>query len=332
MAIAVVDLSREDGELVALLHQACSEEGFFYVVGHGIPECMLQSVMEASKCFFELPMATKTSLNAKNSPSFRGYTPFCEEKLDPDNQLVGDTKEGFYLGSEPKEGQEHTPFQGTNQWPAEDVLPGWRNLMERYMEALVALSLRLVRLIGKAIALCSPEGQEYDFSPHFTHPLTFLRLLHYNSTISQPSDGVFGCGAHSDYGMLTLLLTDNVPALQIFPRQGGNNLIPAVTDSGWQTVEPRTDGFIVNLGDMLQRWSNDRYQSTLHRVVNLTEQERYSIPFFFEPNFDTLVECLPSCTTADCPALYQPISSGQYLVNKYKSTHSDFHEAASPVQ
>merc|ERR1712110_223765 len=207
---------------------------------------------------------------------------------------------------------------------------GWKSIMESYMDQLIAISMRLLSLLGHAIALCDDCGQSesYDFSPYFTQPLAFLRLLHYNATVSAPGQGVFGCGAHSDYGMLTLLLTDDVPALQIFPRRATASSEVEVDDAQWVTVAPRPGGFIVNLGDMLERWSNDRYKSTLHRVVNLTGKERYSIPFFFEPNYDTLVSCLPSCVSPTYPARYEPITSGQYLTDKYTSTHSDFDEHA----
>lgn len=139
-----------------------------------------------------------------------------------------------------------------------------------------------------------------------------IRLLHYANEKSSPDKGVYACGAHSDYGMITLLLTDDQPGLQInFQNE-------------WIDVPPRPDAFIVNLGDMLERWSNGLFQSTMHRVLTSGEKERYSIPFFYEPNFDAEVKCLPTCCSPENPPKYPPITSGQHLLNKYKETHADF--------
>ena len=245
--------------------------------------------------------------------------------MDPKNQVTGDTKEGFYIGAEPKDGAEPGQFIGPNQWPSQECLPGWEEFMRDYFQQCVDLGMRLLRLLGQAIALCADEPSQqipYDFTPHFTTPITLLRLLHYNAVYSKPSEGTFGCGAHTDYGMLTLLLTDDVPALQIYPR--ANNQDAAISEEQWMNVPPIPGAYIVNLGDMLQRWSNDRYKSTLHRVVNQTNKERYSIPFFFEPNFDCVVKCLPCCVQNGEKPNYEPITSGQYLLGRYNETHGDY--------
>jgi isopenicillin N synthase-like dioxygenase len=105
----------------------------------------------------------------------------------------------------------------------------------------------------------------------------------YTPEQSTPASGVLACGAHSDYGMFTLLTTDDVPGLQILPRGG----------SEWIDVPPRAGAFVVNIGDLLQRWSNDVFKSTVHRVVNHEARERFSMPFFFEPNFDCVGACAP---------------------------------------
>ncbi|CAM9798398.1 unnamed protein product, partial [Hapterophycus canaliculatus] len=139
-----------------------------------------------------------------------------------------------------------------------------------------------------------------------------LRLIHYSAEVSDPGKGVLGAGAHSDYGLITLLATDDVPGLQV--RLNGE----------WFDVPPRKGAFICNLGDMLQRWTNDHLRSTVHRVVNKLGRERYSIPFFFEPNFDTEVVCFPQFCSPENPAKHAPVMAGKYLLGKYSQTLQGF--------
>lgn len=141
---------------------------------------------------------------------------------------------------------------------------------------------------------------------------------------SNPSEGVYAAGAHTDYGMFTFLMTDHTPGLQVW--RGGAEQ----EDGSWQAVPPVEGAFIVNLGDMLQRWTNDVFKSTAHRVViqEATEEGRYSAPFFYEPNFDTLVACLPGFVKKGEVPRHVPVKSGEYLLGKYRHTHRDFVEKA----
>lgn len=179
--------------------------------------------------------------------------------------------------------------------------------MEDYQKQLADVGLRVTQLLALALNL-----DFHYFDKYFEKPLKTIRLLHYANEKSTPGDGVFACGAHSDYGMITLLLTDDQPGLQINFK------------GDWIDVPPRPGAFIVNLGDMLERWSNGLFKASLHRVLTSGEAERYSIPFFYEPNFDAEVKCLPTCCSSDNPPQYPPITSGQHLFNKYKETHADF--------
>lgn len=326
MQVPIIDLALDDESLVPLLHSACKDLGFFYLVNHGIEGTKLQQVLKGCEELFKLPLEEKEKIKAKDSPYFRGYTPFNEERVDPKNQKKGDTKEGFYIGAEPKEGEEPGYFYGPNQWPNPELLPNWKELMQEYFTLCTNLGLRLLSLLGKSVALCADDKEKqipFDFEQYFNNPNRVIRLLHYNNDRSEIDEGIFGCGAHTDYGVLTFLLTDDVEALQIYPKAGSNNNID-VNDNNWIFVPPLKDAFIVNLGDMLERWTNDYYKSTLHRVINLSGRERYSIPFFFEPDFDTLVEAIPCCTSEKNPPKYEPITSGKYLINKYNDTHGDY--------
>jgi isopenicillin N synthase-like dioxygenase len=191
------------------------------------------------------------------------------------------------------------------------LLPGYRAATQAYIEALAALGFRLLRLLALSLDL-PPDS----FDPSFSRPMYFLRPLHYNAQPSDESQGRFAAGAHSDYGMLTMLTTDGVPGLQI-----------CTDGTSWRDVPPLPHAFIVNLGDMLARWTNGRYRSTLHRVMG-RGRERHSIAFFFEPNFDARVEALPQCLDGGQP-LFPPTTAGQHLLDKYHATHAGYAAAAA---
>lgn len=309
--------------LAVQLRQACETDGFFYLVHHGVPDQLIQSTFSRSKEFFTtLTSAQKRSLLAVKS---RGYTPLAEETLDPANQSRGDTKEGYYIGNREQENDadaEGNNVIGCNVWPSEEMLPGWKTTMQTYFQAVHNLGMRMLRIL--ALSLNLPAN---FFDAEFSRPMEALRLLHYSEEQSQVNSGVLGCGAHSDYGMLTFLLTDEVPGLEIWKRclSSSAEVVEEDGDKGrWLRVAPSPGNFIVNLGDMLERWTNDFYQSTIHRVINFEGKERFSIPFFFEPNFTTVVECLPAFVTEENPAKYPPTTSGFHLLSKYAQTHANF--------
>eukprot|EP00850_Spirogloea_muscicola_P004254 SM000018S03619 [mRNA] locus=s18:296361:299706:+ [translate_table: standard] len=319
-AIGVVDLAESDDAVAAAVRKA----GFFYVVNHGVDAALAAAALAGARAFFALPLGAKMAVaqDANN----RGYTAFREEVLDPARQTIGDTKEGFYIGKEVPAGDARSakPLNGPNQWPAAQLLPGWRETMEAYFEQAnwtIRIFTACLQAPGSAPVEALARALDLDMGHFlqpgmFDDPMLFLRLLHYSEEQSRPEEGVFGAGAHTDYGMLTLLLTDDVSGLQICKEKAE---VPQL----WEDVKPLPGALIVNLGDMLERWTNNRFRSTLHRVVN-PGKERYSIPFFFEPNFDCLVECLPSCCNPSNPPRYPPIRSGQYLLDRYKATHTGY--------
>eukprot|EP00252_Welwitschia_mirabilis_P015165 TRINITY_DN3337_c0_g1_i1.p1 TRINITY_DN3337_c0_g1~~TRINITY_DN3337_c0_g1_i1.p1 ORF type:complete len:153 (-),score=21.31 TRINITY_DN3337_c0_g1_i1:72-530(-) len=147
--------------------------------------------------------------------------------------------------------------------------------------------------------------------------LAFIRLLHYPGKSRKLENGTLGAAAHTDYGMLTFLATDGVPGLQICREK---DIQPQI----WEDVPPLKGAFIINIGDMLERWSNSLFRSTLHRVV-INGEERYSVAFFLEPNVDCLVECLPTCCSESNPPRYPPIRSIEYLKEKMKMAYTSTH-------
>uniref|UniRef100_A0A9I9CJN6 Fe2OG dioxygenase domain-containing protein n=1 Tax=Cucumis melo TaxID=3656 RepID=A0A9I9CJN6_CUCME len=315
LALNCIDLSSSDVNLsVSLLKQACLDTGFFYIVNHGITEEFMDEVFAQSKRLFDLPLSDKMKL--LRNENHRGYTPILDELLDPENQIRGDYKEGYYIGIEGKnpgdDSDGERQFYGPNVLPAEDLLPGWSKIMKKFHTQALEVARVVARLIAIALGL---EKDFFDKPEMLGEPIAILRLLHYEGQISDPAKGIFGAGAHTDYGLITLLATDENLGLQICKDKDAKPQI-------WKYVAPLKGAFVVNLGDMLERWSNCIFQSTLHRVL-ITGQDRYSIAFFVEPNPDCLVECLPTCKSDENPPKFLPIRCGTYLSQRYKDTHVD---------
>ena len=312
-----VDNDDHDATIKAV-RKACLESGFFYVTGHGIET---SNFFEQMKSFFDLPLDEKKRV--AHSALSRGYTSMREQTLDPSKQTTGDTKEGFYIRmndiavDDPR--YNPTKLSGPNQWPNPTQCPSmkdpdlFRTTIVTYMDKVMVLSLIVTRLIAESLGLPSNFFDDCLLN----EPLSSLRLIHYEATVSNPTAGVYACGEHTDFGMITILLTDENDGLEIYDKRGCKEWVPIPTRPGC---------FIVNLGDMLEQWTNGLYCSTLHRVINKSGRERYSAPFFLDPSFDTMVECLDACCGPDNPARYQPITSGEYILSKYRQTHADFTE------
>jgi len=307
-SVSIPTIRLGDPDTVAALRSACIHVGFFYLEDHGIETNFFKRVFEESRKLFALPINEKEALSDKIMS--RGYTAMQEETLDLATQTEGDTKEGYYIGRDiPASDPRYDPakLRGPNQWPSNDVLPEFQSTMEEYLNLLSAIGMQVVQLLAVALGL-----EETYFDKYFQEPITTLRLLHYEERESNPEEGIFACGAHSDYGILTLLLTDEHEGLQILHKDE------------WIDVPPKPNAFVVNLGDMLERWTNGLMKSTQHRVLTSGDSERYSIPFFYDPAFETLVECLDVCTDEGNPPRYPPTTAGEHLVNKYHETHADF--------
>ncbi|CAI5970132.1 unnamed protein product, partial [Closterium sp. NIES-64] len=322
---------------------ACSEVGFFLLANHGVPRQLIADAFHQTRLLFGLPPEAKAAV--RQDSNNRGYTAFEEEVLDPAVQgQRGDTKEGYYVGVDipPHDPRAHRPLHGPNVWPPADLLPAFRPTITAYFSACLSLARRLLPIL--ALALGQPRDF-FDLPGRFDDPIALLRLLHYSGEASRPQEGVLGAGAHTDYGMLTLLLVSH-PGLEICVDRSS-------AAQQWVRVPVVPGTYIVNIGDMLERWSNATWRSTLHRVLVLPDGEegeeedgggsisacgieggspagsaaagggtaagtgdsggggggsevlaagRVSLPFFFEPNFDCLVECVPSRVDAANPA------------------------------
>lgn len=286
-------------------HDACVNHGFLYLSGHGIPQGLIDAVLAQSKALFDLPVEAKQKISKDLSNCNRGWEPVGTQSLDP--TAPPDMKENFYLGLELAE--DHPKVQagrfnhGPNQWPAD--LPGFRPTMRAYHAAMLDLGERL--MTGLALSLDLPEDYFADFHKE---PLSTLRLLHYPPQPADALEGQAGAGAHSDYGALTMLLQDENGGLQVQDKDGK-----------WIHAEPIPGTFVFNIGDAIARWTNGKYKSTIHRVVNTSGKERYSVPFFYSGNPDQSLAALPGCIAEGETPLYPEATVEQHMREMYQRSY-----------
>ncbi|KAI9088974.1 hypothetical protein K1719_029253 [Acacia pycnantha] len=298
-------------EVVRQLDQACREAGFFYVKGHGIPDTLLKEVKDVTRRFFQLPYEEKTKIKMTAGTGYRGYQRIGENIT----KGVPDMHEAIDCYKEVTEGMYGTlgkPMEGCNQWPQNP--PNVKALMEEYISLCTGLARKIMR--GIALALGgSPdefEGQRAG------DPFWAMRLIGYPgaSTANGKADvkNDIGCGAHTDYGLLTLLnQDDDINALQVKNLSGE-----------WISAPPVPGAFVCNIGDMLKIYSNGLYESTLHRVINNSERYRVSVVYFYETNFDTAVEPLDTFKTrANGPNKFKRAVYGEHLVSKVTTNFVD---------
>ena len=295
---------------------ACRDIGFFYVTGHGIPATRVEETFAQCRRFFALPEARKMAIHIARSRAHRGYYPLFEENTDP--ALTADLKEGFDIARELAADHPDViagkPLHGPNQWPAD--LDGFRATSERYYAEMIGLANALMRAIALSLDL-----DEHYFAAKTDAPLAQLRMLHYPPQAGHIAHATLGCGAHTDYGCLTILAQDSIPGLQIRNAAGE-----------WIAAPPLPGSLVINLGDQLARWTNDLFKATPHRVINASGAERYSLPFFFDPNWDARVECLATCQDPQHPPKYEPVLAGPYLLSRFEATYNYLRDATSAEQ
>ena len=281
--------------------RACRDVGFFYVRNHGVPDALLSGIFKSAHAFFAAPAAEKAELSISRSKHNRGYVGMATESLDPAHT---DFKEAFNIGLDlPASDSEviaGKPFRGVNIWPR---TPGFRDMVLAYFNAV----WRLGRDLHEAIAADLGLAQNF-FADKFDRPMATLRLLHYPPRAAERGE-MLGVGAHTDYGSVTLLLTDDAGGLDLRRRDGT-----------WIEAPPVPGAFVCNIGDSLMRWTNDTYVSTPHRVRNPTGRERYSVAFFLDPNPEVSLECLPGCGSHR-PTKYPPILAADYLRQRLDATY-----------
>ncbi|KAL7537535.1 hypothetical protein ACHAXR_007894 [Thalassiosira sp. AJA248-18] len=323
-AIPIIDLSQPKHVYAQQIGDACRNVGFFYIINHGVDQEVMEGVLEKSKEFFELDLESKlkvssngsggtngggedVAVDANEKKGYRGYFGIGGEDLENKDgtrdlnseegatknspkRTKGDMKEGVDYGLEiDNDDDARIKFFGKNIWP--DGIAGFRKTLMKYQAELIGLSDKLLLALGQSLN-DNPNGGEAVVAEDYfinssRNPMCTLRLLHYPPT--NEADKSQGCGAHTDYGLFTILQQDSIGGLQV-----RNN------HRHWIDAKPLKGSFVINVGDMLSHWTNSVYSSTVHRVVSPSASgDRYSIPFFFNPDHDAVVKPLKSVVCAD---------------------------------
>ena len=314
MAIPVIDLQgalasggARSAAVAVQLREAAMASGFFYVRNHGVGTEQVRSQFELARRLLELPEATRQALAMQNSPTMRGFENLGAQTLDA--AARPDLKESFYCGMAYP--QDH-PYvvagyqtYGHNQWPAE--LPEAPAQCEAYIRTMLALSRRLMQLMALSLEL--PEAY---FDASSESPMVTLRMIRYPAHPAGADERTFGAGAHTDWGAITILAQDAHGGLEV-----------CMPDGQWLPATPIEGCFVVNLGDMVPRWTNGRYHSNPHRVRNLHSggAPRYSIPFFYEPDYFARIEAVPGAVPDGEAPRYAPCTAGEHLREMYRKTY-----------
>lgn len=290
--------------------RALEEVGFVTVTNHGVPDDTTGALYRLTKKFFALPESIKRSYVLQSDAKTKGYIPVGDEAvaLTLDAKAAPDLCEALVFPN-PRMPNNRPDGPEKQFWPAEPetLTPA----VLEYFDACTALSDDLYRL--SALALDLPEDY---FVPFFSEGSFVLRLVQYPDQIEAPLPGQLRYGAHHDYGGFTILRQDDAPGgLQVFDRSGQ-----------WRDVPNEPKSFVINVGDLLARWTNDRWRSTLHRVVNPGRElsgstERLSMVLFTGPNADAEIIPLSTCCTEDHPSQYEPVTAGAYIRGKIAASH-----------
>ncbi|MBF0277314.1 MAG: isopenicillin N synthase family oxygenase [SAR324 cluster bacterium] len=273
--------------------------GFFYVKNHRIAQQLIDRVFEAGQEFYGAAAEQKSLVKVRDY--HRGYLPIGEATM-PGVKTI-DLKESFIWGLDVKnDDPDIRRSQGLiapNRWP--DFMPKLKETLNEYFNASNELGKVLLRAFAAGMKL----SHDY-FTRSFSKPLTRGALIHYPPQPSKLGNEQFGVGPHTDYGCLTLLCQDLVGGLQVLHRNGT-----------WITAHPIPETIVVNVGDLLHRWSNNKFLSNPHRVINASGGERFSVPVFVDPNWDTLID--PATPNGETP-LYEAVRCGDYIRSRYEQS------------
>jgi len=306
--LPIIDLgglgdAEQEGAIARQLDDAFRSIGFCYFSNIGIDPGLLEGVFAASRRFHTLSDAAKRALTINEF--HRGY-------MAPKTSLIATSSvarvtrpnfsESLMIMHEvpPDDPRFGKALQGPNQWP--DGLAGFREAVMAYDTAMYGFCQKLLRPLALALGL-PPDW----LAPFFRQPTTFLRLLHYPPQPPDAEADEFGSAPHTDYGVITILAQDDSGGLEVRRRDGT-----------WLAAPPIPGTFVVNVADMLSRWTNGRWQSTPHRVKNISGKDRYSCPYFFDMDMDSVVECLPGTGEPGFP----PVRYGDYLMERLDKNYT----------
>jgi isopenicillin N synthase-like dioxygenase len=299
--------------VVTEVGRACADIGFFTVIGHGVPGDLLDRMDRVSRAFFDLPLEEKLRVKRPRPEQSRGYIGIGDENLaaSQGDRSTSDLKEFFAIGPvDVPEDDYHRrpeayPSFAPNLWPERpaELRAAWT----AYYRAMESLAGNIMQMF--ALALDLPQA---FFRPYVDRHISGIRVINYPDQPEAPGARQLRAGSHTDYGAVTILKSENAPGgLQVLNRAGE-----------WVDVVTAPGSFVCNIGDLMQRWTNDRWVSTVHRVVNPPRERalssrRQSVVFFHQPNYDAVIECLPSCRGHTDPPRYEPVTSGGYRLQKF---------------
>ncbi|MGH9127366.1 MAG: isopenicillin N synthase family dioxygenase [Acidimicrobiales bacterium] len=311
--VPVIDLNAADA--AARIDAACRDVGFMAVSGHRVPGSVIADMLKATSEFFTLPLEEKLAWRSPSPEINRGYAAKGTEGLGYSlgETVPPDLFEAFNIGAEdiPRDdpvyqAEGHRLF-APNIWPEYPAAVELRPALTAYFSAVRRLAHRLTGLFATALGL-----EPTFFESRTDHSTDTLRVNHYHRGPGEPDplEGQQRMGAHTDYGIVTVLYAEPVPGLQIVG-----------PDGQWYDVMPTPGTFLVNLGDLLAEWTNDHWRSTLHRVVPPPRHEngpatRRSVAFFHDGNYDAVIECLPTCCSPENPPRYPTVRAGEHLMAK----------------
>ena len=311
LAVPTISLDQDPQRVGREMDETLREVGFFQIVDHGVPDGVADRCWSVTRSFFDLPLDAKLAVERPEGGLY-GYFPMLAESLarSLDAKAPGDLKESFNMGPGILAG--HTPIDETeaslfsqNRWPA--ATPEMKAAWESYYAAMSALANRLMSIF--ALGLDLPAD---FFTDKTDRNPSALRAINYPEQALPPQDGQLRAGAHTDYGTLTILRQEL--------GRGGLQVHDEKFDR-WVDIPPIAGGYVINIGDLMARWTNDRWTSTLHRVVNpdagsTVSTRRQSMPFFHNANYSTVVECLPSSLAAGETPKHEPVLAGRHLAGK----------------
>jgi isopenicillin N synthase-like dioxygenase len=306
----------------ALLRETLENVGFFVMVNHGVPPGLIERTFAAARRFHDQPMAAKLALRMnEHNNGYMSLGRYAVWTSDVNTNDKPDLNEAFFTkrerGANDPLVRAGRRFCGPNQWPGD--LPGFRESVLAYTDAMDALSARVLPVCAMALELPA-----HYFDAAFAESQFSFRLTHYPPVAADANQ--FGIAPHTDANFLTFLAQSDVPGLQVRMPSGA-----------WVDVPYVPGSYAVNTGDMMYRWTNGRFKSTPHRALPPVGRDRYAIPFFLGPHIDTVIECLPTCTRPETPPRFPPITYDAYLTwwydaNYNAKTQQEDHHAGQPAR
>ena len=293
--------------VAAQIDAACRDVGFLAITGHGVPPALVADFAAVGREFFALPDDVKRSYIHVPRHGNRGYTELGAEALAyaMDEVAPPDLFEAFTTGPilDTTDPYFHTPE--AHDFFVPNLFPGQPARFEQVWCDYYRANERLAAALMEAFALALGLPEDH-FAPTIDRHITAQRIIRYPALHHEPEPGQLRIAPHSDYGSLTILLTDDTPGLQIQDESGA-----------WLDVAPVPGAFVVNIGDLMADWTNGRWRSTVHRVLPVPpDRDRYSATFFHHPNYDALIEPIASCVDAEHPPRNEPVTAGEHLRRK----------------